>query len=455
MPYRSESGDIRMLLAGDVMLSRRLTPFGEDEYLALIEILRGGDVTFANLETTVRERHEGTPNYTQGTPMSTSPRLLEDLKWMGIDIVSCANNHATDYGGGGVLASLGHLRNAGIPNAGAGANLAEAGAPAYCDTPAGRVGLVAATAFFRPWNRASDQRPDAAGRPGVNPLGFTTRYEVDEQAFNALRRISDELGITQERARHRAQFYSTAEVPPERPDSLSLLGGQFERGTDFAVSTNVNPADAEANLRWIREAKRQADWVIFSFHCHEFGAGARLTAESDVEMEEPAQFAVDFARAAVVAGADVVAGHGPHLTLGVEIFEGRPILYSLGNFVFQNDTVEVFPAESYSRFGLTHTATPADFLDARTRNDRQGFPAYRQFWESVVAACEFRGHKLAALHLHPIDLGYGTPRGQRGRPMLARGEVADRALRRVRELSARYGAEVVIRGATGTLIIPQ
>jgi poly-gamma-glutamate capsule biosynthesis protein CapA/YwtB (metallophosphatase superfamily) len=455
MTYRAESGDIRMLLAGDVMPSRRLAGFNEIDFVRLVDTVRAADVAFANLETTVRERDEGAPNFTQGTPMTTPPRLLDDLKWMGFDLLSCANNHATDYGTGGVLATLAHLDAAGLPCAGAGANLAQARAPAYLDTPAGRVALVAATSFFRPWNRAADQRPDAPGRPGINPLAFATRYEVDADAFRALRRVSDELGLTQERARHRAQFYSASELPPDDEDSLELLGARFRRGKNFSVSTEVNRADADANLRWIREAKRQADWVIFSFHSHEFGSAGRLSATTDVDMEEPAQFATEFARAAVDAGADVVAGHGPHLTLGVEIYKGRPILYSLGNFVFQNDTVDVFPAESYARFGLGHDATPADFLDARTGGDTRGFPAAAQFWEGFAATCEFRGRTLAELRLHPLDLGYGRPRAQRGRPVLAGGEVADRILRRVQRLSARHGAEVAIDGATAFVSVRQ
>src|SRR5665647_2117960 len=89
--YQAERGNAIMALVGDTMLSRALQPYGESDYLALAELLRSADVTFANLETTVRESDEGTPNFTQSTPMSTSPLLLNDLKWMGIDIVSVAN----------------------------------------------------------------------------------------------------------------------------------------------------------------------------------------------------------------------------------------------------------------------------------------------------------------------------------------------------------------------------
>lgn len=451
MPYQAESGDITMALVGDAMLARALQPHREPEWLALVELLQRSDLGFANLETTVRHAHEGWANFTQGTPMSTPPALIDELRWLGIDIVSVANNHVTDYGPSGVAACLEHLRARGLPSAGAGLTLTEARRPAYVDTPAGRVALVAATSFFRPWNRAADSRPDSPGRPGINPLGFSTSYTVDDAALAALRTVSDRLGLTQERARHRAQFYSAAEAPRDDADSLLLLGSKFRRGSDFAVHTRVDTRDAEANLAFIREARKQADWVLFSFHNHEFGAAGRLTAATEVELGETAGFVVDFARAAVEAGADVVVGHGPHLTMGVEVHRGRPILYSLGNFLFQNETIDAFPAEAYERFGLGPSATPSQFLDARTGGDTRGFPAAPEFWHGCLAQCDFRSGRLGSLRLVPLDLGHGRPRAQRGRPLQARGAVADQALARMQALSRPFGTEIGRDGDVGVV----
>jgi poly-gamma-glutamate synthesis protein (capsule biosynthesis protein) len=451
MTYRSEEGNIRLLVAGDAMPARGLKGFDEPGYRALLDLCRGADLSFANLETTIREPEEGTPNVTQGTPMSTPPALLDDLRWMGLRLFSCANNHATDYGVDGLMAMLGHLRHAQLPHAGAGANLAEARKPVYVDTPAGRVALVAVTTFYPPWTRAADQRPDALGRPGINPLDFSTSFTVDDASLAVLARVGDKLGLTQQRLRQRAMFFSAQEAPEDSADAISFLGHRFLRGTDFAVSTKVKAQDAEANLRWIAEARRQADWVIFSLHNHEFGSAGALTAPTNVGLEEAAGFVVDFAHAAIEAGADVVAGHGPHLTLGAEIYKGRPILYSLGNFIFQNDNVPVFPAESYARFGLDDKATPTDFLDARTGNETRGFPAAAEYWHGIAAVCEFKAKRLAALRLYPLDLGYGLGRAQRGRPVLARGKVADAILDRMRRLSVRYGTKMAVEGETGII----
>ena len=179
MIYDSESGDLIVTLAGDTMLTRQLSVFSEKGFTGLADVFRGADVGFVNLEGSVRRWNEGTPGITQGTFMTTPPELIADLKWFGVNLVSCANNHAFDYGEGGVMATVNHLDAAGLAHAGSGANLDHARAPGYLDTAHGRIGLISATATFRPWNSAGAQRRDLPGRPGINPLATKTTYRVD------------------------------------------------------------------------------------------------------------------------------------------------------------------------------------------------------------------------------------------------------------------------------------
>src|SRR5205823_9964998 len=98
---------------------------------------------------------------------------------------------------------------------------------------------------------------------------------------------------------------------------------------------------------------------------------------------------------------------------------------------FQNETVQRFPAGAYERFDLPSDATPADFLDARTGGGTKGHVAQPAYWENIVATCQYRDGKLAQIRIHPIDLGFGRPRGQRGRPVLEQGEMAARIIARV------------------------
>jgi poly-gamma-glutamate synthesis protein (capsule biosynthesis protein) len=453
MIYQSENGNFTIALAGDTMLTRKLTPFKEERFLKLREVLRGTDAAFANLEGTVHTWDEGTPGITQGTFMTTEPKLLEDLKWLGVNMVSCANNHAFDYGEDGVLANIEHLDQAGIAHAGTGQNLAEARAPAYHDTPNGRVALIAATATFRPWNQAGEQRPDLRGRPGINPLGFQATYRVDAAAFGQLKRISQELGFAKSHERARKHFYSDKEIPDAKSAELSLLGNRYVLGENFSIETQANERDLQDNLRWIREARRQADWLVVSVHCHEFGGASLLTASSRAELEETADFVTRFAHQAIDEGADVFVGHGSHFPMGIEIYLGKPIFYSVGNFIFQNETVGFFPADAYERFDLDLKATPSDFLDARTAGGKKGHPSDPAYWENMFPVCEFTSGKLKEIRIHPIDQGFGRPRPQRGRPVLAAGEVANRVIERVTRLSRRYGTKLTARNGVGIIEI--
>jgi poly-gamma-glutamate synthesis protein (capsule biosynthesis protein) len=192
---------------------------------------------------------------------------------------------------------------------------------------------------------------------------------------------------------------------------------------------------------------------LVSVHCHEFGGASLLSAGSRAELEETAEFITRFAHQAIDAGADIFVGHGSHFPMGVEIYQGKPIFYSVGNFIFQNETVGFFPADAYDRFDLDLRATPSDFLDARTAGGKKGHPAEPAYWENMFAVCEFSSSKLKEIKIYPIDQGFGRPRPQRGRPVLAEGEVANRVLERVIRLSKRYGTEVTVRNGVGIIEI--
>lgn len=451
MTYESETGDFDLALNGDFMLTQRISVYREPDYMALVETMRAADATFVNLETTVREWDEGTPSITQGTPMTTPPALLGELKWMGINIVSCANNHAYDYGENGLLACLRHLDAAGIAHAGSGRNLDESRMPAYVETARGRLALVAVTTTYRPWNKASASRGDVAGRPGVNPLAHKVTYGVDDATFEVLRTMNRELGFLKEQERAKTHFFSDKEIATQTAEEINVFGQRIVKGDDFSITTKADADDLAGNLRWIREARRQADWVLVSLHCHEFSARSMKAETHKVNLSELADFAREAAHSAIDAGADAVVGHGSHTALGVEIYKGKPIFYSLGGLLFQNETVPFVPAEAYGRFDLGSEATPADLFDARTNSDKKGFPAYAGYWECFMPVCRFRGGKLSEIEIIPTDLGFGRPRYQRGRALQARGPLADRILHRLQMLSASYGTVITTANGVGTI----
>src|SRR4029077_11052377 len=297
MLYEAEQGKVTLALCGDIMPSRRLAVFREPEFLALREILRGADACFANLESMVVRYGEGSPAIRTGTHMVTEPELLEDLKWLGFNMPSSANSHSLNFGEAGLLLQNQYLDAAGIAHAGTGENLRQASSPAYLDTPNGRVALIAATAHLpSEQNRAANQRVDFPGKLGVNPLGFETTFVVDRESFAALRQVGASLGFDRQRQRVADHgFHTEGEIGAANNIEYKYRGDRYQLGKAFDIRTTCDENDVEENLRQIREARRQADWVIVSLHNQDMMGRSWLTAQKRTEITVQPDFVRDFA----------------------------------------------------------------------------------------------------------------------------------------------------------------
>ena len=133
---------------------------------------------------------------------------------------------------------------------------------------------------------------------------------------------------------------------------------------------------------------------------------------------------------------------------GIEIYKDKPILYSLGDFIFENETLLRYPSENYEPLHLGSEAQPADFNDARSAGGTRSFPADREIWESVVALATWRDGRITGLELHPITLGFGEPPAERGRPRLAPPDLAKHILDNLVARSEPFGT--TIRWRTGS-----
>jgi poly-gamma-glutamate synthesis protein (capsule biosynthesis protein) len=410
---------LSLALTGDSIITRPIAIYQEPPFTRLIGLLRGADAAFTNLEMLFHDYEPYAMNESGGTYMRAEPALLKDLLWAGFDMVSRANNHAGDYGALGMNLTTRHVAEAGLVQAGVGGSLAEAREAKFLDTPKGRIALISVASTFPDHSRAGRSRGDMPARPGLNPLRFTTTYVVTRDRFEQLRQAMGEINGR----------------PPAAGEALNFFGRRFVVGDASGLRTEPLKADLDEIAAVVRNASRMADLTLVTIHAHE-GHLDRLV---------PAQFLVTFARAMVDAGADVFAGHGPHVLRGVEIYKGKPILYSLGDFIFQNETLLRLPSENYEPYDLGADAHVADFNDRRYQNDTTGFPADRLIWEAVVAVPRFEGRTLRELAIHPITLGFGAGRTVRGRPMLAEGAVAEKILGDVERLSLPYGTRLTRR----------
>jgi poly-gamma-glutamate synthesis protein (capsule biosynthesis protein) len=239
-------------------------------------LLSGVDVAAVNLETPV-----GSP----GTPQSKEfvflapPELLTALHAAGVDVVTLANNHALDHGAATMLDTVARARAAGLVVVGAGANAAEAYAPAYLDVRGRRIGFV------------------------------------------GLSRV----------------------VPP----------GWAATGNRAGVASVY---DERAALGAVRAARANADAVIVLIHW-------------GIELDRcPGGDLVRLADALHAAGAQVVAGHHPHVLQPIDARPTRVTAYSLGNFVWYHDRPPS-DATGVLEVGIDRDLVESTFHAARVGSD--------------------------------------------------------------------------------------
>lgn len=426
------------IATGDSFITRRV-PEKSAWFDTLSEWMASAQVCFTNLEVTTHD-FEGTPGAVSGGTWGVAPpQVLKDIKQLGFNLIGWANNHTLDYSIDGLLAMERHLNQYEFVHAGAGRNLSQASEPRYLEAPSGRVALIAATASFHESWMAGEQRPDMMGRPGVNGLRHSKTFVVSPERLQALKDIAAAVPINAEHDRRVRQGFAV-----ESKSGLFHFGKHlFKAGEPQGEETSLNQADLGRIVRSISLAKRSADYVVVSIHSHEMRGH---------DNEAPADFLVDFAHACIDAGAHAVIGHGPHILRGIEIYKQRPIFYSLGNFIFQNDCVSHLPADFYEKYSLDHTHTVVDAFAARSANQTRGLGVMPAAWQSVVPRWTMEAGVLTELTLQPVELGFDEPVYRRGWPRLSSNHAI---LEKLQALSAPWGTVIRIENGIGRIMLKE
>lgn len=420
---------------GDVIMNRRLIQFdhpGDPGFHEMAQLIRASDAAFMNLEQSVfrLQDFDGWPAAENGGNYEVaSPETLRDLVDMGFNLFNRANNHTTDYGVAGLRETNRLMDEWGLVHSGTGENLGWASRPGYLDTTKGRIALIGMASTHSPMSRAGAAAPEVQGRPGLNPLRLSSRNEGAPETMAALRAAARAQGAN----------------PSDAPDApVRVFGTTVFPGSVDAVTVSLNDQDRERVLAEIRNAADQAERVVVNSHSHEPG-NASMT---------PPEWMVEFTHQAIDAGANTFIIHGPHQLRGIEIYRGRPIFYSLGNFIFQNETIDPMPADQRLRYGLPLSELAAGIYDRRFRVDEDGnpttgFPTGSEWYESVIAVAEFEGDEMIELRLHPIELGWKEPRSQRGTPRLAPEALGRKIIEHLAELSRPFGTEISYEDGVG------
>lgn len=273
--------DPHISLVGDIMLNTRLAMLrGDDDdgFAAALDDLQRSPLTIGNLEMPLSRRGYRVPKHSN---LRSPPEIAGDVRAMGIDAVTLANNHMMDYGPEALRDTLAACDAAGLARCGAGVDLNTALAPAWLTVGGTRLGLLSVACTLPV---ESDAGP---GKPGIAPLRVGFSFEVD------------------------------ANLLVEQP------------GTMPVVHSWTSQDDREAVCQCVRAMRTEADIVIVAVH---WGVPSYWLSPYQGLLAEYQQ---PLAHALIEAGADVVCGHHSHSLHPVEVHQGKPIFYSLGNFLFE------------------------------------------------------------------------------------------------------------------------
>jgi poly-gamma-glutamate synthesis protein (capsule biosynthesis protein) len=265
-------GSLTLALVGDVYINR---PDPASIFASTLEHLRAADVRFGNCEMPISEAGEPWPGKPLGKNLyKMPPESIAGFTAAGFDVVSVASNHSIDFGRGALLRTLELLDAAGIRHCGAGKNLDEAHRPALVTRNGVTIAFLAYCSLYMPgWEATSD-------RSGIATVRVETAYKPHPR------------------------FH---EVPGSPAITLNF----------------PDPPDRDHVVADIRAARSRADLVVVSWHWG-VSEGYRLLVPYQREL----------GHVALDAGADLLIGHHPHMLQGVEIYNGKPLFYSLGNFAF-------------------------------------------------------------------------------------------------------------------------
>jgi poly-gamma-glutamate capsule biosynthesis protein CapA/YwtB (metallophosphatase superfamily) len=419
---------------GDLIISRPLSQAapGMPAFAAVIGILRGTSVTFGNLESTIFDpkTFDGAPYSWDGDWTNASlPAVAYDLKSMGFDIVGRANNHSQDWGLEGMRETARWLDDAGIAHAGAGESHRLARAPAYYESPMGRIGLVSIASTFRPTSESLPPAATAPGRPGLSALRVSETVAAPKPAVEALAK---------------AQCALYGKHCDGAPEEGSLFGTSYRQADRLSNEYTMDSGDLAEIYASVRAAQLNADFVIVAIHAHECSLGC----EGDNAPRGAANFLKELARGAIDSGADLFVTTGNHNLGPMEIYDSpnrgkRAIFYGLGNF-FWSDVQELLPADLFAR-NRELLAKTWQHPERATEYDltaplNAGYFANAFTFQSVVAEVRFTGNELSEVVLHPIEMGYGDRLTTSGIPRLVSNEALSRKIvGQVVDQTAKFG----------------
>ena len=337
------SKKLTMLGVGDIIPN---LPDPNDTFKRVKDMITAADISFGQFEEVlVPEEHTELLDIVNCSSRGIcvgKPKAAQATKNAGFDVVSAASNHSLDCGRLAFLGTLKYLRDAGLAVVGGGANEEEAHEFAVLERDGVKVAFLAYCSIlpYGTWVQET--------RPGVNPARAYTYYE---------------------------------QVEIDQP------------GTRCRIHSYPNRYDLNNMINDIKRAKEVADIVVVSMHWGLHFVEAEL-----------ADYQKDYAYAAIDAGADIILGHHAHILKGIEVYKGKAIFYSLGNFGITGRTF----AEEDDQRGLTvygarqeKTKSHAEIAAIRKGFGEGGRNFPEDCYKTFIAKMEIEDKKISKVSFIP------------------------------------------------------
>ena len=372
---KEEPGDVIITAVGDMIFNQQISTLQEPERRGLFRIMQEADIAYGNLEFSMNEHPEAQRpfyNFRAGTD------FVWEVAAIGINLVSMSNNHALDFGPDGLRDCLKALDHAQIRHAGAGLTLAAAHAPASMNVQS-RTTDFSLLSYMRYW---------------------TNKFRSTDPAAPSLATID--------------------------PAVILVANGDKVDKVEGPLESDIKTMEDDVVL-----ARRHTDVLMVALHNHDVSHDRVYGIQDHAPANDHIMY-----RRAIDAGADMVLGSGPHVLRGIEIYKGKPIFYSLSDFIYQYRTPDKIPVDLIHQRDLeVDRPTNVSVWDRRDQ---------WQTMEGVLVRMTVNGGKLKRIQLIPITIDdegplYGVPR-------LVSDERAKDTFDRLQKLSAPYGTKLVVKG---------
>jgi poly-gamma-glutamate capsule biosynthesis protein CapA/YwtB (metallophosphatase superfamily) len=281
---------LTMNFVGDVMLARRYEqPGGIIPTLGVEAIFEptfpylgnAADITVANLECPLTDT--GTQHPTKPIIFRGSPDNVDGLVYAGIDVVTIANNHIIDYGLAGLRQTQAVLDSNNIVYSGAGADAYEANLPCFYNKKGVNIAFLASSDRTGQYDNYQPYLNAGFNKPGFANL---TQFDISQQ-IQIVENDADLIVV---------EMHSGDEYNP-----VPLLGDRTyndHNGDEMYSPFSLTPTRSDIADR----------------------------------------------RHAIDEGADLVVCHHVHVLQGFEVYNGKLIAHSLGDYTFDLDYPETFPS---------------------------------------------------------------------------------------------------------------